>query len=278
MQGFLASKEVDRPQVAILGVPYDATETFRRGARLAPGVIRWASWSIESYSPVLHRDLEDLPLRDLGDLELPDAPEEMVESVMQALLALPEGCLPLLLGGEHTITLGAVRALARRHPSLAVLHLDAHLDMRDRYEGRHLSHATVMRRLVEEFPGSLVQLGVRSGIPEEFEAARRLCLWSSPELVLPPSIHEALRGRPVYVTVDIDVLDPACAPGTGNPEPEGPSSQELLRFLRQLRSLHVVGVDVVEVSPPYDPSGVTAILAAKVAREAILCFAADRSR
>jgi agmatinase len=278
MQGFLASKAVDRPQVAILGVPYDATETFRRGARLAPGAIRWASWSIESYSPVLNRDLEDLPLQDLGDLELPDAPEEMVESVVQAVGALPEGCLPVLLGGEHTITLGAVRALARRHPRLAVLHLDAHLDMRDRYEGRQLSHATVMRRLAEELPHSLVQLGVRSGIPEEFEAARRLCLWSSSDLLLPPSIYGTLRERPLYVTVDIDVLDPAYAPGTGNPEPEGPSAHEVLGFLRHLQSFYVVGMDVVEVSPPYDPSGVTAVLAAKIAREAILCFAAKRAR
>ncbi|MDR7433781.1 MAG: agmatinase [Armatimonadota bacterium] len=272
MQRFLASKEVSHPQVAIIGLPYDATATFRRGARFAPAAIRWASWSIESYSPVLNRDLENLCLQDFGDVELPDPPEEMIESVMQTMHALPEGCLPLLLGGEHTITLGAVRALARRYPRLAVLNLDAHLDMRDRYEGKSLSHATVMRRLAEELPGSLVQLGVRSGVPEEFEAARRLCLWSSPYLFLPPSIYEMLRERPIYLTVDIDVLDPAYAPGTGNPEPEGLSAHELLRFLRHLQSLHVVGMDVVEVSPPYDPSGMTAVLAAKIAREAILCF------
>lgn len=278
---FLAARAHAHPAAVLLGVPYDATATFRPGSRLAPGVVRWASQSIETFSPVLRRDLEDVALADAGDLEVEGlAPEAMVDAVAarigalrEAVLPAPPGeGLPVLIGGEHTVALGAVRALLRRHPDLAVVHLDAHTDLREEYEGRRLSHATVMRRVLDLIPKDrIVAAGIRAGTREELALAGTLRS-AAPNLALPSPVWTWLQGRPVYVTIDIDAVDPADAPGTGNPEPEGIPAAELLRFVRRLGELRVVGLDLVEVAPPYDPSGRTAVLAATILREAILAI------
>ncbi len=270
---FLASRAARHPAVAIAGVPYEATSTFRAGSGQGPAAIRWASQSIETYSPVLQRDLERVAIADLGDLDVMGlTPEQMVDAVGTFVTGLDAAALPLLLGGEHTISLGAVRALGPRYPDLAVVHVDAHTDLRDEYEGRRISHATVMRRILDVIEtGAAVQVGIRAGTREEFDAARGL-RHSGPGMDIPAPVWSWLEQRPVYVSIDIDALDPSEAPGTGNPEPEGLAAADLLAFARRLGQLTVVGLDVVEVSPPYDPSGRTPVLAATIVREAILAI------
>ncbi|HLA24771.1 MAG TPA: agmatinase [bacterium] len=270
---FLGAGAPAHPTAIIVGVPYDATSTFRRGSALGPQAIRWASQSIETYSPILRRDLEALPYVDRGDLEISGlSPEAMAEAVRTSVAAVGREILPVLIGGEHTLTLGAVQALAGHHRDLCVLQLDAHTDLRDEYDGHPVSHATVMRRVAEVIPPErIIALGIRAGTREEFALAERYRVGSS-RLALTSEVWTWLQDRPVYVTVDIDVVDPSDAPGTGNPEPEGIGAGELLRFVRRLADLRVVGLDLVEVSPPYDPSGRTAVLAATIIREALLAL------
>jgi len=270
---FLGAAAPAHPAAAIVGVPYDNSSTFRRGSALAPQAIRWASQSIETYSPVLRRDLDSLPFADHGDLDLGGlSPEAMVEAVRSRVAGFDRSTLPVLLGGEHTLTLGAVRALQDHHGDLAVLQLDAHTDLRDKYEGRRLSHATVMRRISEVIPlQQIVALGIRAGTRDEFALAERYRA-ATPTLAVTSQLWTWLQEHPVYVTIDIDAVDPRDAPGTGNPEPDGLSAGTLLTFVRRLGDLRVVGLDLVEVSPPYDPSGRTAVLAAVILREALLAL------
>jgi len=263
------------PAATLLGVPYDRTASFRRGARFGPAAIRWASQSIESYSPLLDRDLEEITLLDRGDLPVEHLPPEaMVEEVASAVREAAG--LPLVLGGAHTVTVGAVRVLAGRYPALRVLLLDAHLDLREEYDGTRWSHACTARRLVEVVGEErLALLGVRAGTREEFELARRL-LAAQRTLIVPHTLWTRLEEGPLYISVDLDVLDPAAAPGVGNPEPGGPPAEDLLALLRTLATLRVVGLDVVEVSPPYDPSARTCVLAATLVREALLTWASPQ--
>lgn len=277
---FLAARTAPVPRegkgaMAIIGVPFDGTSTFRRGSRHGPAAIRWASQSIETYSPVLRRALEDVELFDAGDVDVAGAGVDGMRSAADAhLAALPSHAVPAVLGGEHTVTFPIVERLHRSYSDLAVLQLDAHTDLRDEYEGLAVSHATVMRRVADLVGSqSVVQIGTRAGTAGEFETARSL-RFSSPALNMPAEIWSWLEQRPVYVTLDIDVIDPSDAPGTGNPEPEGIAARELLSFIRKLGGLRIVGFDVVEVSPPYDPSGRTAVLAATIVREAILVISA----
>ncbi|MFN8532846.1 MAG: agmatinase [Dehalococcoidia bacterium] len=274
---FLASRPgLARPAVAILGVGLDLTESFRPGAAAGPAAIRDLSDSIETYSPILDRDLEGLAIADLGDLPFDGLPMDV------ALAAIAEvaerisgqGTLPVLLGGEHTLTLGAVRGLRRHHPDLRVLHVDAHLDLIEEYAGDTVCHATVLRRICEEIGADrVVQAGGRSGTAGEWRYARQL-LGASGDLAISPAARATLETGPVYLSIDIDVLDPSAAPGTGCPEPGGPTFRELQAFVHSLAGLHVVAIDVVEVLPAIDPAGIAAVSAAKLVREAILQFAA----
>ena len=253
----------------LIGVPYDATSSFRRGSRWGPSAIRAASDSIETYSPLLDRDLDQLAFVDGGDLQVQHLdPPAMVDAIRRAI---GQG-LPFLLGGEHTITLGAVQALAARHHDLTVVQWDAHTDLRSEYAGASVCHATVMRRLLDG-GCPLVQLGIRAGTREEFEIAKRRSLHLSRGVSLPVPLLEALRPGPLYLSVDIDVFDPAVAPGTGNPEPDGASYAELLGALRSLRQHRIVGMDLVEVAPPWDPGGLTPVVAASLVRDMLLLFA-----
>jgi agmatinase len=274
---FLGAGPHARPAVTILGAPYDRTSSFRRGSEHGPAAVRWASQSIETYSPVLRADLEEAALADGGDLDLGRLePEAAVDAVAARVGALAAGTIPLLIGGEHTVTLGAVRALARAHPGLGIIQLDAHTDLREEYEGRRICHATVMRRVVEVVGSdAVVGVGIRAGTREEFALAKSFA-HSGPHPAIPPAVWTHLAARPVYVTIDIDAIDPSEAPGTGNPEPEGLAAADVLAFVRRLGELRVVGLDLVEVAPPYDPSGRTAVLAATIVREAVLAVSRPR--
>ena len=261
--------------VVRFGAPLDLTGSYRAGTRFGPQQIRAAEEGLEDYSLALDRDVRRLKVIDRGDLELPAGNLEgslaRIEEEAAAALEQGRGCVAL--GGEHLITLPLVRAALARYPGLAVLHVDAHADLADRYGGNPLTHATVIRRVAELLgPGRVVQLGIRSATAEETVFAREQThLFPGP----PPdmaAVRSLLAGRPVYLTIDIDVVDPAFGPGVGTPEPGGWSSTELLHVVGEMSGLDVVAMDVVEVCPPYDPAGITAFLAAKVLRESLLTF------
>lgn len=278
LSGFMGcTNDYDRASLVIFGAPMDFTVSFRPGTRFGPAHIRQVSVGLEEYSPHLQRDLTDYAYYDAGDIGLP--PGRVEESLSRIGTAvkrvLADGKFPLMLGGEHLVTLPAVECAARFYPELVVVHFDAHADLRDEYFNDRLSHATVMRRVAEVVGGqNLFQFGIRSGTREEFTYARDNTHLFPGELIGPLSgVREQLKGRPVYLTLDIDVVDPAYAPGTGTPEPGGCTPQEVFRALYRLSGLNVVGMDLVEVSPVYDPTERTSLLAAKLVREAILCFA-----
>ncbi|BDG61803.1 agmatinase [Caldinitratiruptor microaerophilus] len=263
-------------RVAIFGVPLDLTTSYRPGARFGPARLREASYGLEDWSYHQEAGLDEVASCDLGDVALPigqlEASLAAVGRVADRVVS--DGKIPFMVGGEHLSTLPVLEAVARRHPDLALVHLDAHADLREEYLGNRLSHATVIRRCLEHVaPDRLYQFGIRSGTREEYEYARRHAhLW--PHRVLEPlrAAVGDLRGRPVYVTLDLDVLDPAFAPGTGTPEPGGIDVRELLEALRVLGDLRVVGFDLVEAAPDLDPTGRTAVVGALIVREALLAF------
>jgi agmatinase len=258
-------------RVGLFGVPYDGTTSFRPGTRFGPAAIREVSSGLESYCPQLDRDLEDLAFADLGAVDIPfGAPEPVVAAVRAAteqVLAL--GLKPLMLGGEHSISSGAVAAVAAQHPELVLVQLDAHADLRHEWLGAHHSHACAMRRCLEVLPsGHLLQIAIRSGTRAEFVELRqsgRLVGIEQMAAALQP-----LRGKPLYLTVDLDWFDPAVLPGTGTPEPGGYLWSHFAALVEELRHHQLVGADVVELAPMLDPSGVSSVLAAKVTRSVLL--------
>ena len=273
----VGDRESEAPPAAaaIFGAPLDLTESQRSGTHGGPPVVRHVSEALESYSPVLDRDVSDLDVVDLGDLLLEGVPmEDALEQIAAAMAhAASAARLAVMIGGEHTGSLGGYRGIKRVHPDAMLVQLDAHLDIRPTYEGERLTHASWLYQAGEQFGfADIVQLGVRSGAREEWQTSRSRTAWSSPELDLPPAVRARLAERPIYVSLDIDVLDPAHAPGTGSLEPGGVTFRELARFLSGLRGLGVVGFDVMEVSPNLDHSAMTALAAAKLIREAILLF------
>jgi len=266
-----ARRDPDSCAVGLFGVPYDGTTSFRPGTRFGPAAIRDVSSGLESYDPQLDLDLEDLAFADLGAVAIPfGAPEPVVEAVGRATGAVLDlGLAPLMLGGEHSISSGAVAAVAQRHPDLVLVQLDAHADLRQEWLGAHHSHACAMRRCLEVLPsGQLRQIAIRSGTREEFQELRatgRLVPIDAMAAALAP-----LRGRPIYLTVDLDWFDPAVLPGTGTPEPGGFHWPQFAELVEELRQHRLVAADVVELAPQLDPSGVSAVLAAKVTRSLLL--------
>ncbi len=260
---------------ALFGAPFDATASFRPGSRNGPAGLRQASEGIETYCPIRKKDLEEIAHADLGDLELPMGDTARTLEIIRKSAEDIHGCgfRPFLLGGEHLVTLPVVQSLADKHPDLCVLQFDAHADLREDYLGVRLSHACVMRRVLERLNKTcLFQAGIRSGTREEWswmESGDRLYE------ILPKTMEEIafqIDGRPVYLTVDIDVLDPSVCPGTGTPEPGGATFVELDRAFHALESLHVVGMDLVELAPDLDPTGVSSVVAAKLVRSMLLSF------
>lgn len=277
---FLAAGDDPNAPVVLLGAALDVTTSFRPGTRFGPARIRAVSDGLEEYSPSLDKDLADVPFYDAGDIDLSPGNTPASLDAIEAAVAdvVGRGQLPIVLGGEHLMTLGAVRGVLQHVPDVAVIQFDAHADLRDDYLGEKLSHATVIRRVAELIgPERVYQLGIRSGTGEEFRYGHQHTHFHPLPLGggladLAEQVADAVGDRPVYITVDIDVIDPGFAPGTGTPEPGGVSPGELLRALYKLQRLRVVGIDLVEVCPPQDASDVTSLLAAKLVREAIVCF------
>ena len=258
-------------RVGLFGVPYDGTTSFRPGTRFGPAAIREVSSGLESYCPQLDLDLEDLAFADLGALDIPfGAPEPVVMAVQRATEAvLALGLKPLMLGGEHSISSGAVAAVAAQHPDLVLVQLDAHADLRHEWLGAKHSHACAMRRCLEVLPSQqLLQIAIRSGTREEFSELRATGRLVAIEQLL--QTLQPLRGKPIYLTVDLDWFDPAVLPGTGTPEPGGFMWNHFAELITELSQHNLVATDVVELAPMLDPSGVSSVLAAKVVRSLLL--------
>ena len=269
--------EYDEARVVLFGAPFDSTTSFRPGTRFAGPAIRGDSWGLETYSPYQDRDLTDCHIFDSGDLELAIGDSEKVLAVIEerAETILKDDKLPFLIGGEHLVTLGSIRAAARKYPDLHIIHLDAHTDLREDYLGVRLSHACVIRRCWEILGnGRIHQLGIRSGEKDEFEWAKSGHTSLHPfDLEGLEETVESLQGKPVYFTLDLDVLDPSVFPGTGTPEPGGIDYMTLQRaVIAVCQNVCLVGCDVNELCPPYDASGVSTAVACKIIREMLLAI------
>lgn len=267
--------EYQEAKIVLFGAPFDSTTSFRPGTRFAPGVIRRESFGLESYSPYQEKDLEDMKIFDSGDLELCFGnSEKALETIQERVRKILGDCkIPFMIGGEHLVTLGAIREMVKKYPDLYILHFDAHADLRQDYLGEKLSHASVMRRCYEIVgDGKIYQFGIRSGEKAEFEfineghVTTRKFDFFGLEKVL-----KKLQGKSVYFSLDLDVLDTSVFPGTGTPEPGGVFFTELLQAIIQVgENISLVGCDVNELSPAYDASGGSTAVACKVVRELLL--------
>ncbi len=264
----------EEAKAVLFGAPFDGTTSYRPGTRFASRVMRAESYGLETYSPYQDKDLTDYNVFDGGDLDLPfgnvQAVLNKIEEKTNTILA--DNKIPVMLGGEHLVTLGAVRAAAKKYSDLHILHFDAHTDLREDYLGETLSHATVLRRCWDILgDGRIYQFGIRSGDRPEFKWAdeghvtmRKFDLNGFAQTV------QKLAGKPLYVTIDLDVLDPSAFPGTGTPEAGGVTFMELLGAILSLKGANVVACDINELSPPYDQSGTSTATALKVLRELLL--------
>lgn len=260
-------------QAVIFGAPYDGTTTFRPGTRFAPAAMRTDSIGLETYSPYFDKDIVDYRIHDYGDLDLPfGAPTKalnMISETAQYIFSL--GKKPVMIGGEHLVSLPVIEQAFKQYPDLNIIHFDAHTDLREDYLGEGLSHSTVIRRAWDMLgDGRIWQFGIRSGTREEFYWSRdghtKMCLHNFDDLSCAIS---GIGQSPVYLTIDLDVLDPSVFPGTGTPEAGGVSFKELINALKAVSSLNIIGADIVELSPHYDISGVSTAVACKVLREVL---------
>ena len=281
IQTFLACEAAfSDAKTVLFGAPFDGTTSFRPGTRFGPSAIRSESFGIETYSPYCDRDLTDCAIYDGGDLELPFGNTERVLSMIEDYTeqVLSAGKRFVMLGGEHLVTLGSMRAVCRRYPDLHIIHLDAHTDLRTDYFGEALSHSTVLYhawKLVGDW--RIFQFGIRSGEKYEFEFAKQHTTLRKFDLQGFEEAVKALEGKPVYFTLDLDVLDPSIFCGTGTPEAGGVTFKELMQAILQLNRLNIVGCDINELSPHYDHSGTSTAVACKVTREILLQLTSDFS-
>ena len=268
--------EYEDAEIVLFGAGFDGTTSFRPGTRFAPSAIRNESFGIETYSPYQDKDMLDFSYFDSGDLELPfgSPTRALADIAMRSDRILSDGKLPFMIGGEHLVTLGSVMAVKDQYDDLYIVHFDAHADLRDEYLGQQLSHACVLRRCYEHVGvGHIFQFGIRSGDRDEFLFAKEHTEMHKFTFDGLEQCVERLRGKKVYLTVDLDVLDPSVFPGTGTPEAGGVSFDELRRALTLVcSSLDIVGCDVNELSPVYDQSGTSTAVACKIIREMLLAL------
>lgn len=279
VETFLACEaSYEEAGIVLFGAPFDSTTSFRPGARFGSAAIRHESYGVETYSPYQDKDLEEISVFDGGDLELCfGSAQQALEDIEQtAAQILADGKLPLLIGGEHLVTLGSVRAVLKQYPDLHIIHFDAHADLRNDYLGVSLSHACVIRRCYDLMgDGRIHQFCIRSGLREEFEFAKEHTDFHPFTF---DGLKETVAGlkkanTPVYVTIDLDCLDPSCFPGTGTPEAGGVSFLQLLDAILTVSECNVVAADVNELAPTLDTSGISTAMACKVMRELMLALA-----
>ncbi|MGM8251487.1 agmatinase [Clostridium perfringens] len=265
--------EYDESSIVVFGAPFDSTTSFRPGTRFASQVMRGESWGLESYSPYQDLDLYDFNIFDGGEIELPFGNSEGALALIEdfSTKVVEDGKIPAMIGGEHLVTLGAFKGVFKKYPDVHVIHFDAHADLREDYLGQKLSHATVIHRVWDLVgDNKIFQFGIRSGEKEEFLWAKDHVYTNKFNCDTLDYALERVKGKPVYVTIDLDVLDPSVFPGTGTPEPGGIQFNELLNSILKLRGLNIVGFDINELSPQYDQTGASTAVACKVLREMLL--------
>lgn len=254
--------------IVMLGLPFDGTVSYRTGSRFAPEQIRLASWGLEEYSPVFDKFLDDVNFHDAGDLEFPlgntykslDIIRQNVEDIYK------DGKRVFGIGGEHLVTLPEVEAVSKFYDNLAIVHFDAHTDLREEYLGEEMSHSAVIRH-ISKIVGAdnIKQIGIRSGMKEEWEFMAK-----NNTLAKKYSDIDNFKNKKIFITVDLDVLDTSIMPGTGTPEAGGMQFNELIGWFKYLKDFDVVGADVVELAPDYDASGASTAVATKVIRELLM--------
>lgn len=262
------NEDYQSSDIVMLGMPFDGTVSYRSGSRFAPEQIRLASWGLEDYSPRFNKYLQDVNFHDAGDLEFPlgntykslDVIEKNVEDIYR------DGKRVFGIGGEHLVTLPEIRAVSKFYKDFAIVHFDAHTDLREEYLGEEMSHSAVIRHCSKIVGAqNIKQIGIRSGMKEEFEFMKEnntlCCIYSD---------LDCLKGKKIFVTVDLDVLDPSVMPGTGTPESGGMQFNELMGWFDYLKDFDIIGADVVELAPDYDASGVSTAVATKVIRELLM--------
>lgn len=262
------NSDYNSSDIVMLGMPFDGTVSYRSGSRFAPEQIRLASWGLEEYSPKFNKHLEDVNFHDAGDLEFPlgntykslDLIEKNVEEIYK------DGKRVFGIGGEHLVTLPEIKAVSKFYKDLAIVHFDAHTDLREEYLGEEMSHSAVIRH-ASKIVGTenLKQIGIRSGMKDEWEFMKK-----HNTLISEYSGLDCLKDKKIFVTVDLDCLDPSIMPGTGTPESGGMQFNELIDWFEYLKNFDIVGADVVELAPDYDTSGVSTAVATKVIRELLM--------
>ena len=277
-----AKRNPQNCQIGLFGIPYDGTTSFRPGSRFGPSAIREVSSSLETYCPELLLDLEDINYADLGNLEIPlGAPEPVIDLGKKATSKIFNlGLKPLILGGEHSITSGCVEAAAKNYPDLILIQLDAHADMREIWLGSNHNHACSMVRCLDVLPSKkLFQVGIRSGTKDEFKTMRKKeSLVSHLHGKKADHLEEVLipfKGKPIYLSIDLDWFDPSIMPGTGTPEPGGYLWQDFMSVVNVLKKHFIVATDVVELAPQLDRSNISSILAAKIIRSILLVLSLE---
>jgi agmatinase len=284
-QGFIPAQSVQNNALHLIGLGYDGTACFRKGTKLGPNAIREVSDGIESYSPYQDKDLEDLKnLKDLGNIPFTKGhTEEEVflnsikefENIFHGKDLKSDGIKILTLGGEHSVSYAPIKLHLEQFPDLVLLHLDAHADLRDGYEGYHYSHASVVRRSLDHFNDDhqLIQYGIRSGTRDEYQ-------WMEEKQTLRKSLDEFIESvkgispeTPIYLTLDLDYFDPSFLPGTGTPEAGGEDFHSFIKLIKVLNQKNFIGADVVELSPPIDTTGNSSVFACKIVREIVLALA-----
>lgn len=260
--------DYETSSIVMLGMPFDGTVSYRSGSRFAPERIRLASWGLEEYSPEFDRELADVNFHDAGDLEFPLGNTvkslDMIEKNVDDIYSDDKKVFGI--GGEHLVTLPEIKAVAKHIKNLAIIHFDAHTDLRKEYLGEKLSHSAVIRHCADIVGAeNLKQIGIRSGLKEEFDFMRE-----HNTLAHEYSDLDVLKDKNIFVTVDLDVLDPSVMSGTGTPEAGGMTFNELVGWFKYLKNFNIIGADVVELSPDYDASGVSTAVATKVIRELLM--------
>lgn len=265
--------------IVIFGAPFDSTTSYRPGTRFASRTMRAESYGLETYSPYQNLDLEDFKIFDAGDLELCFGDTELAlkDITEMTRTILSDNKLPFMIGGEHLVTLGAVRAIAEKYPDLHIVHFDAHADLREEYLGARLSHASVIHRCWDIIgDGKIYQFGIRSGDRAEFEWGKNHVITQKFDFSGLEDVIKKLKDKPVYFTLDLDVLDPSVFPGTGTPEAGGVSFTQLLDAILKVGELNIVGTDINELSPMLDQSGASTAVALKIMREWLLRLCAKK--